>query len=235
MAKINNGDGFKNLDLKAIELERLIDKRNIEEAVKKRGRKRKPRNTECIYCGNKKKETIVDLDIDDFENVSDLLDEIDLEEEYKYMCDSCRTFWGKGKYGTISPPCNGWEPLDAIERINKAANLGYVSILKTQTFAAPSGNHVEIEFGDVFPVARAGAAYSSGVPAKDYYSIDIMVGADKLTLFPWEFDTISWFEIMREVKDGTYTATYLGSEDLVGYFEPVPEIRELLKNTFGDR
>jgi len=130
-------------------------------------------------------------------------------------------------------PYPGWDPESSIKRLNDAKEKGYAVILKTQSFVGPGGNTIDVEFGDIFPIKRVSASGDNN-RAIDFYSIDIMVGPEQLKLFPWEFGTISWAEIMLELRDKTYETVYL-DDDIDGYYEPVPEVREMLKNQFGER
>jgi len=238
MAKINNGDGFKHLDLEAIRIEKeIIEKEKKERA--KVPRKRKPRLNNCILCGNKVKEKAVNVDFEGCRTLEDALCLIDDADERltKYCCSSCNSFWGttlNPEYGGLPDPYPGWDPQSAIQRLEKIKETGYCTILKSQKFAAPSGNTIEVEFGDVFPVSRVQST-EENKRAIDFYSLDIMIGADVLKLFPWEVGSISWAEIMLELREGNYETVYLGDSDIVGYFEPKPEVREMIKSYFGDR
>lgn len=237
MARINGGHGFENFDHKAYEIEQaILKKEREEEALKpKRGRPMKPRVAACIYCGNKFEPRVTHIDLSEFESIEELSAEYDDEELHKCICGSCRNFWGiSGVYSTPHYP--GWWPMSALNRINKAREEGYATILKSQTFGTPSGNNIEVEFGDVFPIKRAGVEISSEPKAAlDFYSIDIMVGVENLRLFPWEFGTICWTELMMQMRAGELEAVYLGTDDNAGYYEPSAEMKKLMKNMFGDR
>jgi len=235
MARINNGKGFKNFDIEAHKIEQKILKEERENAPKK-GRPKKPRTNTCIYCANKFSERIVDIDLSNYASLKELYADYGDEDLTELVCSSCDKFWGLNRfdYG-IHPNYPGWDPHTSMDRLDKAEELGYITILKSQTFGTPSGNNIEIEFGDIFPVKRVSAKQDGSVKAIDFYSIDILVGVENLRLFPWEFGTISWTEIMLEIRDNQYEAVYLGNDDVAGYFEPVPEVREMLKNAFGER
>ncbi len=236
MAKINDGKGFENFDIKAYEIEQGILKREREEAkTETRGRPRKPRIDTCIYCGNKFAARTTHINMNNYEDLTELTSEFGDDELTACICNSCKRFWGINKMSTGNH-YPGWNPQSAIDRLEEARALRYAMILKTQAFGTPSGNSISVEFGDIFPIKRVGVeGGNSKVDAIDFYSIDIMVGVENLRLFPWEFGTISWTEIMLELRDKQYEAVYLGNDDVAGYYEPVPEVREILTNAFGDR
>ncbi len=240
MATINNGKGFENFDYEAHKIEQsIIKKEREEEAAKpKRGRPPKPRATRCIYCGNKFAPRAVDINLSEYESAQEVIADNDNDDLLKITCDGCKSFWGLHREGYEAGPDHypGWAPEDAIDRLLKAKEAGYAIILKTQSFGTPSGNTIQVEFGDVFPIKRVGASDdNSDVRAIDAYSIDILVGVENLRLFPWEFGTMSWTELMMELRDKQYEAVYLGTDDVAGYYEPVPEVREMIKNAFGER
>ena len=241
MAKINGGKGFENFDIEAYKIEQEILKKEREQEEKeliRKGRPRMPRINSCIYCDRKFSERTVKLDFSECETLDDILCAIDDADEdlSRFICKECNSFFGVSLSMEGFPShYPGWMPEDAIKRLNEAKEKGYANILKSQKFFAPSGNVIEVEFGDIFPIKRVSVdSTDKGFSSKDFYSIDIMVSPDKLTLFPWEFGTISWTELMMELRDGTYETVYL-ENDVEGYYEPVPEIRELFRNTFGDR
>ncbi len=231
MAKIQKSNNIflKEFDPVAVKLEQELIKKEIKKT--KKGRPRKPRVGECICCGNKFKERLVDIDMNDYQDTSKLLDEFDLYELEDFLCDSCKSFWDpKFRKDT-------WEPRSAFKRLKQLKEKGYAISLGNNTFSTPSGNNISIEIGDVFLVARNGIdlleqEQSSNIKAKDLFSIDIMIGHEKLTLFPWEVGSISWLEIQLELREKQYNVVYLNDTDIEGYYEPVPEVREMLNNTF---
>ena len=241
MARINGGKGFENFDEEAHKIEQEILKKEREAAKnEKRGRPRKPRVASCIYCGNKIAPVAVDFNIEEYEDLHELLSDDDIHHDHllKCVCKGCKSFWGLKAEGYEAGPEHypGWDPESALDRLGKAREDGYAIILKSQKFGTPSGNNIEVEFGDIFPIKRVGIEKSEGNDrAIDVYSIDILVGVENLRLFPWEFGTISWANLMLEMRDGQYEAVYLGSDDSAGYYEPAPEVREMIMNTFGER
>jgi len=236
MAKINGGKGFENFDIEAYKIEQAILAKEREEAKNKpkRGRPAKPRIEACIYCESKFEPRAIDFDINDFETLDELVGEYDDNELYDCICKKCRGFWGINKDWGGRDPFPGWNPKNALDRLHQAEELGYATILKSQTFGTPSGDTIDVEFGDVFPIKRVSSSDTTS-SAKTFYSIDIMVGMENLILFPWEFGTVSWAELMLSLRDGEMEAVYLGSDDVAGYYEPNAEIKQMLKNQFGER
>ncbi len=240
MAQINNGKGFENFDYEAHKIEQAIIKKELKEAAEKpkRGRPAKPRATKCIYCGNKFSPRAIDIDMSKYESAEDVISDNSSDDLLKITCDGCKKFWGLHREGYEAGPDHypGWRPENAIDRLIKAKRDGYAVVLKTQSFGTPAGNTIKVEFGDVFPIKRVGAKDNNAdVRAIDFYSIDILVGVESLRLFPWEFGTMSWTELMLELREKQYEAVYLGTDDIAGYYEPVPEVREMMNNAFGNR
>ena len=230
MAKINGGKGFETFDHVAHKLEQEIIRKENEELnslFKKRGRPRMTRVDKCVYCGDSFPERTTDIDLNDYDSIEDLIADHDDSELERHICTSCKKFWSIDKYDSFRTPYPGWTPKDALDRINKVREAGYALILKNNSFGTPSGNKISIELGDVFEITRAGVPIGTkGATAIDKYSIDIMVGTERLRLFPWEFGTITWIEIMTQIRLGELTTVYLGSSDVIGYSEHPTENSE---------
>ena len=240
MAQINNGKGLLPFDAVAFEIERKLIEAEAQGDKPKRGRPKMPRADTCLCCGTsfKTRTAQVHIDMNDYSSVSEVFDEYDEDEIADHVCPDCARFLDINKTGCIYdvrgnlPP--GWDARSVIKRMEAIGEAGYATILVSRSFACESGNTISIELGDVFPVARVGSSSDDKQP-KNLYSIDIMVGPEKLKLFPWEFGIKTWTELIINQKDGELEVVYVGDEDITGYYQPTPEVREMLKVVFGDR
>jgi hypothetical protein len=119
----------------------------------------------------------------------------------------------------------------------KANDGNMVIILKSQSFGAPGGVSISVDFGDVFTPSRIGSVEPNGFwdGSKNYFSIDVMIGPYPLTLFPWEFGVLTWLEVMRLRDEKLYEECYVSSDDKSGYYRPTPAGKNLITNAFGER
>jgi len=156
-----------------------------------------------------------------------------------YYCLACTNFFGLAGGGIMN---SGYTDLgydSTVKRLEDAEELGYAVILRTMNFSgATSGISFNVDFGDIFKIKRIGTNDEPSGTKEDVfrrYTIDIEVGVDTLTLYPHEYGTISWVEIMLSRKEGAYREAFLCAEDKSGYFKPTESCRKELQATFGER
>lgn len=175
----------------------------------------------CSYCGgkvqNKKDRWIGGLDD-------------------RMICPSCQCLF-QIHAEQIGPPA----PFNievAKERIAGVRESKYALILTNNSFGCGGGATVNVEMGDVFPVARVGLledefAFTNNRRTRAMFSIDIKIGPELLTLFPHEFSPMTFLTIMSMRKAGELTEEYVSVDDDSGYFAPVPELRAEIQQLFG--
>jgi hypothetical protein len=152
------------------------------------------------------------------------------QSEDDYLCRNCFKILTAAAGSMTARQC-----LEKIEEIDKA---GFLVILKSGSFGDNNGNHITVEFGDIFKINRAGvppANRSTYEHSKARFSIDINVGPVPLTLWPREVAAMPFATIMKLQSEGDYQMAYLSQDDQEGYWTLTPEAKQLVRNTFGDR
>lgn len=126
-------------------------------------------------------------------------------------------------------------PRDSIKKITEAKERGYCLMLKTQGFyGVSSGVNFTIERGDIFKISRSSlemlddAVKPSMERTKAIFTIDINVGGEALTLFPHEFGSLSFLEVMELKSDGAYIEDFVHQDDKEGYFKPTDDFKPYL-------
>lgn len=161
------------------------------------------------------------------------------EANDKKICNYCRKFFGMFDNSYFGIGVTTMDRESTLEKLDKLRKEKYLLVLKTQGFVSPSGLKFTVELGDVFPVGRIGASSIEPVGhptswsyTKSLFTATINVAGCELVLYPHEFGSMSFLEIMVLRKDGEYMEAYLTPDDTAGYFTPTPEVKKMIKNTF---
>lgn len=151
-------------------------------------------------------------------------------------CRPCRTFFGLEAF----PGQTDVDPEDALEKMAKLREAGWALILRRMSFGTKSGESYVIEPGDIFKVEQAGDAdrlakyeHASQERTGALFSAAVMVGQERLKLFPHELSSISFVTVMQMKAAGELTECFISAGDAHGHFAPTPEIRAQIYNAFG--
>lgn len=167
------------------------------------------------------------------------------ENEIQY-CRGCTDFFGLADSFSmnvsgipISSAYTSDSPAGAKEKIKRIKEAKFILIKNTQKFVGVNtGVKIEVNFGDIFPVIRAGADFQTELgntkAAFNASTIDIKFGPETLTLYTHEVIPIDWLDVMLLRKDKIVEEQFLSS-DCQGYFAPTQAGKKLLTETFGSR
>lgn len=160
-------------------------------------------------------------------------DQADDDDELQSYCRACSNFFGLDYMRGIT----NCAPDKAKERVDQAAEYGWVMIMCRGTFTAPGGTTFEVEPGDCFRVSRAGVKDLKPICHRDYvaqrFSVECQVGPIVLKQWPHEFTPVTQVYLMSLVADGELEVKYLATNDETGYYTPTPALREQLNHMFG--
>lgn len=151
-------------------------------------------------------------------------------------CRHCRTFFGLDSF----PGQTDEDPEDALEKMDKLRVVGWALIMRRMSFGAKSGESYVIEPGDIFKVEQAGdperlAQYEHASRERTLalFTAAVMVGQERLTLFPHEVAGFAFVTIMEMKAAGDLTECFISAGDAHGHFAPTPELRAQIYAAFG--
>lgn len=192
-------------------------------ASKPKKSRREARVRTCRYCGGETKR------LSKLERAE--LD-FEVEDGDQFTCRHCLGITGYGfKTGVTHE--------GSFDRIAQARETEWVMILRVPPLCAPDGRRISLDMGDVIKISRIGGPEAqegqpiSAAHSKACWTIDVQLGPVTVTLWPHEFSPISFTEVMALRSEGQLYEQFVGADDDVGYFAPVPEMRAQIDACFG--
>ncbi len=158
------------------------------------------------------------------------------------MCFGCASHFDLLTIAVFSQRNPRWlTPVQSKEKIDRLKESKFGLMLETRKFfSEPSGNILGIDFGDIVRLHRISLPENTEptgdrTHTKIMHSVDIRIGGETITLFPYEVFPISWIDIMALKKDGDYTESFVCPDDPEGFFSPSEKMKQQLIVTFGNR
>ncbi len=157
----------------------------------------------------------------------------DGDEKICRYCDAF--FYGLDSFGLKG--CTDASPEIARRRCEGALKTGWIMVLRRTTLGV-SGITFTVEAGDMIPVEQTSpdpADDCSDARTRSLFMVTARLGPLTMRLYPHEFADIDLFTIIELKRDGEVEEQFVSADDTTGYFAPVPEIRQMIQNTFGCR